>query len=128
MYPCNETDFFVLVFDFLFSFRVLQVKLNHNQTGVFLFCFVLFSFFIFGQQAWQLVIKEICSVLLSVFFQVKLDHNQTGGSRVVHIRGLPSDANELEVISLGAPFGKVTNILLLKQKSQVSYNFYVMFL
>ncbi|XP_064607310.1 polypyrimidine tract-binding protein 2-like isoform X8 [Liolophura sinensis] len=55
--------------------------------------------------------------------KVKLDHNQTGGSRVVHIRGLPSDANELEVISLGAPFGKVTNILLLKQKSQALLEF-----
>ncbi|XP_064416098.1 polypyrimidine tract-binding protein 2 isoform X8 [Latimeria chalumnae] len=39
-------------------------------------------------------------------------------SRVLHIRKLPSEVNETEVISLGLPFGKVTNILMLKGKNQ----------
>lgn len=41
-------------------------------------------------------------------------------SRVLHIRKLPSEASETEVIALGLPFGKVTNILTLKGKNQVS--------
>uniref|UniRef100_A0A3Q3MWI0 Polypyrimidine tract binding protein 2a n=1 Tax=Mastacembelus armatus TaxID=205130 RepID=A0A3Q3MWI0_9TELE len=39
-------------------------------------------------------------------------------SRVLHIRKLPSEASETEVIALGLPFGKVTNILTLKGKNQ----------
>lgn len=41
-------------------------------------------------------------------------------SRVIHMRKLPDDINEAEVISLGLPFGKVTNLLMLKGKNQVS--------
>lgn len=40
-------------------------------------------------------------------------------SRVLHIRKLPSDITETDVISLGLPFGDVTNLLLLKAKNQV---------
>jgi hypothetical protein len=36
------------------------------------------------------------------------------------VRKLPNDINEAEVISLGLPFGKVTNLLMLKGKNQVS--------
>ncbi|XP_041861656.1 polypyrimidine tract-binding protein 1b isoform X2 [Melanotaenia boesemani] len=39
-------------------------------------------------------------------------------SRVIHIRKLPSDITETEVISLGLPFGDVTNLLMLKAKNQ----------
>ncbi|NXD70742.1 PTBP1 protein, partial [Eolophus roseicapillus] len=39
-------------------------------------------------------------------------------SRVIHVRKLPSDVTETEVISLGLPFGKVTNLLMLKGKNQ----------
>uniref|UniRef100_A0A7N8YPB9 Polypyrimidine tract binding protein 1b n=1 Tax=Mastacembelus armatus TaxID=205130 RepID=A0A7N8YPB9_9TELE len=39
-------------------------------------------------------------------------------SRVIHIRRLPSDITEAEVISLGLPFGDVTNLLMLKAKNQ----------
>ncbi|XP_028856700.1 polypyrimidine tract-binding protein 1b isoform X2 [Denticeps clupeoides] len=39
-------------------------------------------------------------------------------SRVIHVRKLPSDITEAEVISLGLPFGKVTNLLMLKGKNQ----------
>ncbi|CAL8298817.1 unnamed protein product [Arctogadus glacialis] len=39
-------------------------------------------------------------------------------SRVVHLRKLPNDINETEVIGLGLPFGKVTNLLMLKGKNQ----------
>ena len=40
-------------------------------------------------------------------------------SRVVHIRNIPTDVSETEVIHLGIPFGKVTNVLVLKGKNQV---------
>ncbi|XP_038554996.1 polypyrimidine tract-binding protein 1-like isoform X4 [Micropterus salmoides] len=39
-------------------------------------------------------------------------------SRVIHIRKLPLDISEAEVISLGLPFGDVTNLLMLKAKNQ----------
>ncbi|XP_013874632.1 polypyrimidine tract-binding protein 1 isoform X2 [Austrofundulus limnaeus] len=39
-------------------------------------------------------------------------------SRVIHIRKLPCDITETEVISLGLPFGDVTNLLMLKAKNQ----------
>lgn len=42
-------------------------------------------------------------------------------SRVLHIRKLPSEVSETEIIALGLPFGKVTNILTLKGKNQVSF-------
>lgn len=38
---------------------------------------------------------------------------------MVHVRKLPNDINEAEVIGLGLPFGKVTNLLMLKGKNQV---------
>ena len=40
-------------------------------------------------------------------------------SRVLHVRKLPGDVTEPEVISLGLPFGSVTNLLMLKAKNQV---------
>lgn len=40
-------------------------------------------------------------------------------SRVIHIRKLPNDISEAEVISLGLPFGDITNLLMLKAKNQV---------
>ncbi|NXQ96332.1 PTBP3 protein, partial [Sagittarius serpentarius] len=39
-------------------------------------------------------------------------------SRVLHLREIPNDVTEEEIIALGLPFGKVTNILILKGKSQ----------
>ncbi|ERE71005.1 polypyrimidine tract-binding protein 1 [Cricetulus griseus] len=49
----------------------------------------------------------------------KGDNRSTGvPSRVIHVRSLPSDVTEGEVISLGLPFGKVTNLLMLKGKNQ----------
>ncbi|NXA41373.1 PTBP3 protein, partial [Eudromia elegans] len=39
-------------------------------------------------------------------------------SRVLHLCKIPSDITEAEVISLGLPFGKVTNLLMLKGKRQ----------
>ena len=37
-----------------------------------------------------------------------------GPSRVVHVRNIPNEANESDLINLGLPFGKISNILLLK--------------
>lgn len=39
-------------------------------------------------------------------------------TRVVHIRNIPTGATDMEVIQLAMPFGKVTNILMLKNKNQ----------
>lgn len=40
---------------------------------------------------------------------------------MLHIRKLPNEATETEIIALGLPFGKVTNILTLKGKNQVKH-------
>lgn len=50
----------------------------------------------------------------------KLRVEEAPPSRVLHIRKLPNEASETEIIALGLPFGKVTNILTLKGKNQVS--------
>ena len=48
------------------------------------------------------------------------DHHHGGGggdnppSKVVHIRNIPSDVTETEVVHLGIPFGRVNNVLVLK--------------
>lgn len=39
-------------------------------------------------------------------------------SRVIHIRNIPNEASDTEVISLGSQFGRVTNVLVLKGKNQ----------
>ena len=39
-------------------------------------------------------------------------------SKVVHIRNLPTDVSENEIIQIGLHYGKVTNILMLKGKNQ----------
>ncbi|KAL1765735.1 Polypyrimidine tract binding 1 [Sigmodon hispidus] len=49
----------------------------------------------------------------------KDDNRSTGvPSRVIQVRKLPSGVTEGEVISVGLPFGKVTNLLMLKGKNQ----------
>ncbi|XP_068090400.1 polypyrimidine tract-binding protein 3 isoform X2 [Hyperolius riggenbachi] len=48
----------------------------------------------------------------------KADRSPCSPSRVLHIRKIPNDVTESEIISLGLPFGKVTNLLMLKGKSQ----------
>ncbi|XP_075865045.1 polypyrimidine tract-binding protein 3 isoform X3 [Microcebus murinus] len=51
----------------------------------------------------------------------KGDRPPCSPSRVLHLRKIPCDVTEAEVISLGLPFGKVTNLLMLKGKSQPVY-------
>ncbi|NXE82856.1 PTBP3 protein, partial [Cochlearius cochlearius] len=48
----------------------------------------------------------------------KGDRSPCSPSRVLHLRQIPNDVTEAELISLGLPFGKVTNLLMLKGKSQ----------
>ncbi|XP_041089947.1 polypyrimidine tract-binding protein 3-like isoform X4 [Polyodon spathula] len=48
----------------------------------------------------------------------KGDRSPCDPSRVLHIRKIPIEVTEAEVISLGLPFGKVTNLLMLKGKNQ----------
>ncbi|CAG0881886.1 unnamed protein product [Cyprideis torosa] len=45
------------------------------------------------------------------------------GSRVVHIRNIPHEVTEAEVIHLGIPFGRITNVLVLKGKNQAFLEF-----
>ena len=54
---------------------------------------------------------------------MKLDTKNTGApSRVIHIRNIPNEVTEAEIVHLGIPFGKVTNVLVLKGKNQVRFN------
>ncbi|KRF99492.1 uncharacterized protein Dwil_GK10936, isoform B [Drosophila willistoni] len=39
-------------------------------------------------------------------------------SKVIHLRNIPNESGESDVISLGIPFGRVTNVLVLKGKNQ----------
>uniref|UniRef100_A0A1B0GM83 RRM domain-containing protein n=1 Tax=Phlebotomus papatasi TaxID=29031 RepID=A0A1B0GM83_PHLPP len=39
-------------------------------------------------------------------------------SRVIHIRNIPNESSEAEVVQLGVAFGRVTNVLVLKGKNQ----------
>ena len=53
----------------------------------------------------------------------RLKMEQNGGvkvkpSKVIHIRNIPNDVTEAEIIHLGIPFGRVTNVLVLKGKNQ----------
>lgn len=51
--------------------------------------------------------------------KVKLDKSHSGKpSRVIHIRNIPNEVSETEIIHLGLPFGRVTNVLVLKGKNQ----------
>ncbi|XP_046830332.1 polypyrimidine tract-binding protein 1 isoform X13 [Vespa crabro] len=51
--------------------------------------------------------------------KVKLDKSHNGKpSKVVHIRNIPNEVSEAEIIHLGLPFGRVTNVLVLKGKNQ----------
>ncbi|CAG2122638.1 unnamed protein product, partial [Medioppia subpectinata] len=44
-------------------------------------------------------------------------------SRVVHVRNIPLDTSEHDLIQLSAPFGRVTNCLILRGKSQAFVEF-----
>ncbi|XP_039232591.1 polypyrimidine tract-binding protein 1 isoform X4 [Drosophila yakuba] len=39
-------------------------------------------------------------------------------SKVIHLRNIPNESGEADVIALGIPFGRVTNVLVLKGKNQ----------
>ncbi|XP_039295787.1 polypyrimidine tract-binding protein 1 isoform X3 [Nilaparvata lugens] len=51
--------------------------------------------------------------------KAKLDKtNSIKPSKVIHIRNIPNEVTEAEIIHLGIPFGRVTNVLVLKGKNQ----------
>lgn len=52
--------------------------------------------------------------------KVKLEGSTNKPSRVIHIRNIPAESSEAEIVHLGVPFGRVTNVLVLKGKNQVS--------
>ncbi|KAL6952240.1 Polypyrimidine tract-binding protein 2 [Sarracenia purpurea var. burkii] len=51
--------------------------------------------------------------------KAKLDKSAGRPSKVIHLRNIPSEVSEAEIIHLGIPFGRVTNVLVLKGKNQV---------
>ncbi|XP_052776192.1 polypyrimidine tract-binding protein 1-like isoform X7 [Mya arenaria] len=58
--------------------------------------------------------------------KVKLENSHTTNmtpSKVIHLRSLPNDVSDSEVVQLGIPFGKMSNVLLLKQKNQAFLEF-----
>lgn len=51
--------------------------------------------------------------------KIRMDsRNPSGVSRVVHIRQIPNEVTEAEIVQMGLPFGKVVNVLVLKGKNQ----------
>lgn len=65
-------------------------------------------------------------LVLFCVFQAKLDKSHSGKpSRVIHIRNIPNEISEAEIIHLGLPFGRVTNVLVLKGKNQVRAQHYI---
>uniref|UniRef100_A0A8C7G867 Polypyrimidine tract binding protein 3 n=1 Tax=Oncorhynchus kisutch TaxID=8019 RepID=A0A8C7G867_ONCKI len=59
---------------------------------------------------------------LNGIYLFKGDRSPCGPSRVLHVRKVPIEVSEAELISLGVPFGRVTNLLMLKGKNQVGTN------
>lgn len=55
--------------------------------------------------------------------RARINGGQNPPSRVVHIRSLHERASETDVVQLGMPFGKMTNLLLMKQKNQAFLEF-----
>ncbi|KAL7054078.1 hypothetical protein AAHC03_026573 [Spirometra sp. Aus1] len=48
----------------------------------------------------------------------RMDHIDAPPSKVVHVRGLPSDATEQDIALLAIPFGQVVNMVLSKRNNQ----------
>ena len=51
------------------------------------------------------------------------NNNNGTPSRVVHVRNIPPDAHESDLMNLALPFGKVANLLLLRGKNQAMVEF-----
>ena len=45
-------------------------------------------------------------------------HSKIKPSKAIHFRNTPDDVTEAEIIHLGIPFGRVTNVLVLKGRNQ----------
>jgi len=56
----------------------------------------------------------------AVYVQSKFSSQRTP-RRVVFISGLPKDAVEGDIIQFGLPFGRMTNLILAKNKCQVRH-------
>ena len=88
----------------------------HYQLSIFL----IFVIHIFHQCTPN--VKMCCNCSCVLCLQVKLDSPTASvgkPSRVLHFRGVPSDATEGEIVQLGLPFGRMTNLVLAKKKNQV---------
>ncbi|CAH8681724.1 unnamed protein product [Schistosoma rodhaini] len=75
----------------------------------------------FKQYKFNCVDNLLFSILLFIISQARLDSTSSNSlpeSRVLHIRGLPSDVNELEVSTLAIPFGSIANMILTRKNCQ----------
>ena len=59
----------------------------------------------------------MCYLVMQVKFMGDGDH-EIAPSRVLHVRHLPPDTTESEVSALGAPFGRVVTVMLLRTRNQ----------
>lgn len=61
-----------------------------------------------------------CSIEIFIWSHISFSHFPftVKPSRVIHIRNIPNEASDAEVINLGVQFGRVTNVLVLKGKNQ----------
>ena len=80
--------------------RVLYDDLSRSRCGA-----LRWTGLLLGSVACQLTVSPLCFCRL-------------GKSRVIHIRNIPNEASEPEVIQLGVQFGRVSNVLVLKGKNQ----------
>lgn len=64
------------------------------------------------------ILFEILTIRMQ-FTEISWDFLSPGKpSRVIHIRNIPNEASDPEVMNLGQQFGRVTNVLVLKGKNQ----------
>ena len=47
--------------------------------------------------------------------------NTTVTSKVIEVSGVPPAAREADVVQIGVPFGKVTNVTIKRNKNMVRY-------
>lgn len=107
--PSNPFLLFFCMMDLFSVFYGMQSYLEQKKTSLS------------GRLDWRVFISHLfILVLVFSLLQVKLEpRSPAKPSRVVHIRNIPNDVTEAEIVHLGIPFGRVTNVLVLKGKNQV---------
>ena len=71
-----------------------------------------------NKDLWDFVFYDFPKINTSILIKFILFLFSGKPSRVIHIRNIPNEASDAEVINLGLQFGRVTNVLVLKGKNQ----------